>query len=253
MNGFDVEQEFENVPPAKELTKPQRRVLGVLVEKAYTVPESYPLTVKSLIAGCNQKSNRAPITNYTEDAIIQAIEGLRSMGLAAVVHTESGRTERYRHYVRKRYPFSEPQLAILTELLLRGRQQMGELRARASRMVPIESLADLKSEVEGLLEMGYVQVDGPLDRRGVEIDHNFYPAGENSQMAYRHETAAEPTGTSADGDLPSGGTRANSISSDELADLREANQELRSELEELRQQMSELKDDLAELRRSLGA
>jgi len=257
VNSFDAEQDFESFPPVKELSKPQRRVLGVLIEKAYTVPESYPLTMKSLIAGCNQKSNRSPVTNYTEDAIIQALDELRSLGLVAVVHTESGRTERYRHYVRKRFPFTESQLAILTELLLRGRQQMGELRARASRMVAIESLPDLKKEVEGLLEQGYVQIDGPIDRRGVEIDHGFYLPSENAKMAYRAESVDDSAPESAN-EVPSAPTAYRSAAptadvTEEIISLREANRELRAELEELRQHVTSLQDDLTDLRQSLGA
>lgn len=267
VNGFESEEDFDSFPKVSELSKPQRRVLGVLVEKAYTVPESYPLTVKSLISGSNQKSNRSPITNYTEDAILQAVEELRAMGLVAVVHTESGRTERFRHYVRKRFPFTEPQLAILTELLLRGRQQMGELRARASRMVPIESLQELKKEVEGLLSLGYVQVDGPLERRGVEIDHNFHMPGENAKMAYRSDSGSDEGASSSDDEdgneetprresSPSSTAGSTAVSTQvtrELSALQDAHRELTAELEELRQQVVELKENLADLRRSLGA
>src|SRR5690606_30207449 len=109
---------------------------------------------------------------------------LREMGLVAVVHTESGRTERYRHYMRKRFTLSEPQLAILTELLLRGRQSIGDLRARASRMVAINSLDELREALRGLMGLHHVVATGDLDRRGVEVDHNFYTAGEKSRMAF---------------------------------------------------------------------
>jgi uncharacterized protein len=173
----------ENAPPIAELTKGQRRVLGTLLEKAYTTPEAYPLTVKSLTAGCNQKSNRHPMTDYSEDDVLEVLDQLRALGLVAVVHTESGRTERYRHYMRKRFTLTEPQLAVLTELLLRGRQSVGDLRARASRMVPIESLDDLREALRGLTAQNYLQASGPLERRGVEVDHNFYLAAENKKLA----------------------------------------------------------------------
>jgi uncharacterized protein len=173
----------ENTAPITELSKGQRRVLGTLLEKAYTTPEGYPLTLKSLTAGCNQKSNRHPMTDYSEDDVLEFLDQLREMGLVAVVHTESGRTERYRHYMRKRFTLSEPQLAVLTELLLRGRQSVGDLRARASRMVAIESLDDLREALRGLASQNYLQASGSLDRRGVEVDHNFYQAGENKRIA----------------------------------------------------------------------
>ncbi len=173
----------ENAPPITELSKGQRRVLGTLLEKAYTTPEGYPLTLKSLTAGCNQKSNRHPMTDYSEDDVLEFLDQLREMGLVAVVHTESGRTEHYRHYMRKRFTLTEPQLAVLTELLLRGRQSVGDLRARASRMVAIESLDDLREALRGLASQNYLQASGSLDRRGVEVDHSFYQAGENKRIA----------------------------------------------------------------------
>jgi uncharacterized protein YceH (UPF0502 family) len=252
VNGFNDDE--EQFAPVRELSKPQRRVLGVLIEKAYTVPESYPLTVKSLVTGCNQKSNRAPVTNYSEDQVVQAVEELRPLGLVAVVHTESGRTERYRHYARKRFPFTEPQLAIITELLLRGRQQLGELRARAGRMVPIESLADLKQEIEGLLENGYVQVDGPLDRRGVEIDHNFHLPSENARLVPQTgSSSGAPATTYESGEEESRPATPRSFSPAEEQKWEAAHQALQQEVAELRQTVGELQDNLAELRRSLGA
>ena len=173
----------ENTPPITELSKGQRRVLGTLLEKAYTTPEGYPLTLKSLTTGCNQKSNRHPMTDYSEDDVLEFIDQLREMGLVAVIHTESGRTERYRHYMRKRFTLTEPQLAVLTELLLRGRQSVGDLRSRASRMVAIESLDDLREALRGLTAQKYLQANGSLDRRGVEVDHNFYQPAENKRLA----------------------------------------------------------------------
>src|SRR5579872_6773241 len=101
-----MSDEIEQVgTPVTEFTKGQRRVLGTLLEKAFTTPEVYPLTVKALTAGCNQKSNRHPLTEYSEDDVLDILDQLRQLGLVAVVHTETGRTERFRHYVRKRYPW----------------------------------------------------------------------------------------------------------------------------------------------------
>jgi len=266
MSAFDPDQNPDtDLPAVRELSKPQRRVLGTLVEKAFTVPESYPMTLKGLTVGCNQKSNRDPVTSYTEDGTLDALDELRQLGLVAVVHTESGRTERYRHYVRKRFPFSEPQLAIVTELLLRGRQQMGELRARASRMVAIESLEDLRSEVEGLIQAGYVRANGSLERRGVEVDHSFYLPAENvtissfassSRGADRGDDEPASAGVSSSGQL-SGGRVSTSVDSQKLEtriqELQSANQELREEVQELRGVVEELRDDLSSLRQSLGA
>jgi uncharacterized protein len=243
----------ESAPLVRELTKPQRRVLGVLVEKGFTTPEYYPLTLKAATTGCNQKSNRAPIANYSEDAVYDTLEELRRMGLAVEVHTESGRTERYRHLVRKRYPFTEPQMAVITELWLRGRQQLGELRSRASRMVPIESLEELREALAGLIEQGFVRASGPLERRGVEVDHAFYPSSENVSLPSTAASEAVVAADSPPSAAPvSSGPASGSGSSSELAALREENQELRAELETLRERVEDLTESLDEVRRSLG-
>lgn len=227
----------------RELTRPQRRVLGVLVEKGITTPDAYPLTLKAVTTGCNQKSNRDPVTNYSEDAVEETLDQLRQMGLVAVVHTESGRTERFRHFVRKRYPFTEPQLAIVTELLLRGRQQLGELRSRASRMVPIESQEELRDNLQQLAADNYVRSNGPLERRGIEVDHGFYAKGETPALS------AAVTDIS---DAPRATSHASAVSTSAPGVAEDEVDSLRSEIADLRSQVAELADDVAELKRSLG-
>ena len=158
----------------KDLKKIQRRVLGVLMEKAFTTPDAYPLTLKALTTGCNQKSNRSPQSSYDEGQIQDALDDMRQDLLVAEVFPGGGRTARYRHYMRNKFDFSEQQLAIIAELMLRGQQQLGELRTRASRMVRIDSQDQLRAELQSLQEKGYLQANGPLERRGIEVDHTFY-------------------------------------------------------------------------------
>jgi uncharacterized protein len=258
------------LPPITSLTPAQRRVLGTMIEKALTVPESYPLTLKSLTTGCNQKSARHPLTNYQEADVEETLGELRELGLAAVVHTESGRTERFRHYVRRRFSaLSEPQVAILGELLLRGRQSAGDLRGRASRMAPagaLDSLEQLRTELTGLLSLKIVQSDGPPDRRGVEIDHNLYQPREGQTMTPRTTIDDEPSAT---GPAPSSvplptprptvSAAAPSVGPpnvdllNRIAALETACADLRSENRELREQVEELRRSLEDLRRALGA
>ena len=247
----------------KELSASQRRILGVLVEKAFTTPEYYPLTLKAVTTGCNQKSNRHPIVNYSEDHAAKVLDELRELGLVAEIHTESGRTERYRHYMRKRFSFTEPQLAILIELLLRGRQTQGELRSRASRMVPIDSLEHLRQELAGLMDMNLVLAGGPLERRGVEVDHNLYTESErNRQEAFATEVPASPEGEAASdssarvvqgsgADTSGIGQRITGLEAS-VETLRIENSELRSELQELQEQVRQLGDQVDQLRRDLG-
>lgn len=261
------EQTDETAPPIRVLTKPQRRVLGVLLEKGFTTPESYPLTLKSLTTGCNQKSNRSPLANYDESEVYDIADQLREMGLLAVVHTETGRTERYRHYARKKFPFSEAQLAILTELMLRGRQTLGELRARASRMVPIDSLNDLRAELKNLMDQGYLQATAALERRGAEVDHTLYEPREGKELAVQNssepgevfvsETAPDVSSEVASGEnttqpLPAVSSGELESFRAELDALKEQNRQLKDELEGVQTEFQELTQQVDEIRRDLG-
>lgn len=175
----------------RQLTRLQRRVLGTLMEKGFTTPDQYPMTIKGAATGCNQKSNRDPVTEYSEAEVADALEQLRQLGLVAEVFTDGGRAARYRHYARHRFDFNEAQFAIICELLLRGRQQPGELRTRASRMVRIDSQEQLKADLQSLQDKGFVQSNGALERRGVEVDHTFYLPKENMTMVAGHFTAED--------------------------------------------------------------
>lgn len=247
-----------SLPPITDLSRAQRRVLGVLVEKGITTPEAYPLTLKAVTTGCNQKSNRDPVVSYDEDRVEVVLEELRELGLIAMVYTESGRTPRFRHYMRKRFTMTEPQLAILTELMLRGQQAVGELRTRASRMAPIETLEQLRTELDGLAAMNLVRADGPLDRRGVEVDHNLYPANEKQPMRARSsgdsdDPPSRPSGAS------SSATVADPGLSNRVLRLETTCEELRIENASLTESLAALRDDfrklgveLHELRKALG-
>lgn len=240
-----------------KLNKLQRRLLGTLIEKGCTTPEYYPMTLKALTAGCNQKNNRDPVTNYQEDDVETGMEQLQKTGLTAIVHTSGGRTERYRHLMRQVMTMSEAQLAILGELLLRGRQQLGELRSRASRMRPIETQEQLKSELEALMALGLVASDGDLSRRGALVDHLLYPEQEAKPMPARVSM-----GYDGDDDTtpssPSVSSQSNSLMSksspggSELLQLKEENEELRSQLDRLERKVESLEEQFERLKRDLG-
>ena len=249
-------------PEVRELTSRQRRVLGVLLEKAFTTPEYYPLTLKAVTTGCNQKSNRSPTVNYDEDVVEDVLDQLKQMGLVGVLHPDSGRSLRYRHYMRKRYEFSEAQLAILTELLLRGRQSVGELRGRASRMVAIESLNELRVELSGLIEKGYCQSNGSLERRGIEVDHSFYQASDN-QPAMVHlsgdddepvarQSATAPSAPASSGTAGQASGGGSAAFERQVRELRQENLELRTGLESLRSTVAEMATKVDQLCRDLG-
>jgi hypothetical protein len=148
--------------PALELDALEARVLGVLIEKELTTPEQYPLSLNALNAGANQKSNRDPVLELSESDLRAAIERLRRKSLVGAAHGAGARVERYRHLAGTVWELAQPELAVLAELLLRGPQMPGELRGRADRMSPFESLDALGATLEGLRQKGFVRRLEPL-------------------------------------------------------------------------------------------
>lgn len=126
----------------------EARVLGVLLEKQLSTPDYYPMTLNALTTACNQKTNRDPVTDYAEAAVAAALDGLQRKRLAGVASGASMRTTKYRHAAAEQLGLEAPALAVLAELLLRGPQTPGELRARAERMHPLAGL----DEVQALLD-----------------------------------------------------------------------------------------------------
>lgn len=139
----------------------EARVLGVLIEKEMTVPDQYPLSLNATTAGCNQKSNRFPVLSLSESEVQTQLDKLVVLGLVGRVQPASSRVERFRHNARERLQLDPPQLAILAELMMRGPQSRGELRARAARMSPIDSQDALTTHLAPLLEHGFVETLPP--------------------------------------------------------------------------------------------
>src|SRR6266513_2149459 len=121
---------MENAIPSSETAPPppvptplntvERRVLGVLVEKAKTTPDAYPMTLNGLTVGCNQKSNRDPVMNLVDEQVETTLDGLQQRGL--VTKITGSRVDRWRHNLYEQWQVGKVEMAILTELLLRGPQ-----------------------------------------------------------------------------------------------------------------------------------
>lgn len=136
------------MPP---LTPHESRVLGVMVEKAMTTPAQYPLTLNALTTGCNQKNNRAPVLSLTEEQVFDAVDLLRRKNLAREVMLSGSRVSKFKHEAREGLKVNTEELVLLVELLLRGPQPAGELRANASRMHPFESLDRVEETLQSLM------------------------------------------------------------------------------------------------------
>jgi len=124
----------------------ETRVLGVLCEKQHTVPDTYPLSLNALVAGCNQKTSRHPIIEVSEAEVLSAIDSLK--GPALVVESSGGRVTRYGHNMERGLRLPPQSIALLTALMLRGPQTAGELRINSERL---HRFADI-SAVEGFLQ-----------------------------------------------------------------------------------------------------
>ena len=130
----------------RELSLLETRVLGTLYEKQHTVPDSYPLTLNALVSGCNQKTSRSPVMEVAESEVQGALDSLKSANL--VMETSGGRVARYSHNVERVLQVPSQSAAILTVLMLRGPQTVGELRINCDRL---HSFADT-SAVQGFLD-----------------------------------------------------------------------------------------------------
>ncbi len=166
----------------------ERRVLGVLVEKAKTTPDTYPLSLNALTTGCNQKSNRDPLLNLTDEEVEEALTRCQKKGLA--VKITGGRVVRWKHQLYEVWQIDKVELAVLGELLLRGPQTEGELRGRASRMEPIDDLDVLRGKLRPLVQRKLVVYLTPEERRGAVLTHGFHDPHELERL--RTRLAAEP-------------------------------------------------------------
>lgn len=222
-----------------DLTSDESRVLGVLVEKAQTTPAQYPMTLNSLALGCNQKNNRDPLTNMSEDHVLEALDGLKSKGLAREAMLAGSRVNKFRHVAREGLGVSTAELVVLTELLLRGPQAAGELRGRAVRMMPPgdEALATLEGAqqvLDGLINRPEPLVQRLPRRPGERAERfmqllcsNLHPI--DGPMIAGGGHAAEPAGHTA-----------------------RMNNEAETRLAQLESQVAELRDALRRLARSAG-
>jgi uncharacterized protein YceH (UPF0502 family) len=174
----------------------QRRVLGVLIEKAKTTPDNYPMSVAALVAGCKQKSNRDPLMDLDEEEVLETLDQLRALQAVREVQG-SGRVNKYRHAAYEWLGVNAPQSAVMTELLLRGPQTLGELRARASRMEPFESLDAVQTVVNELVELGLVEPLTPPGR-GQTFGHTLYEPHERQKVLGKAGVGAAAAGSDLD-------------------------------------------------------
>jgi uncharacterized protein len=229
-----------------ELTAPEQRVLGCLIEKRWTTPDQYPLSLNALRLACNQSTNRDPVTDYDEQTVRDAAQRLSKYGLARLASGHSSRAIKYRHLAEEALGLGREELAVLSVLLLRGAQTPGELKGRTERMARLESLEVVDRVLETLTERGYVR---RIDRRpGQKEDRFMHLLGGDHDAAppppfpgAALTPAAAPTPTAAPTPAPAPSTPA-AVSSDGS---------LQRRIDALEAEVASLRADLAALRSEL--
>ncbi len=134
-----------------ELTFEQARVLGSLIEKQMTTPDYYPMTVNALVAACNQKNNREPVTAFDETDIQRLLAELNDLDLSRFTRQSGGRTLKYLHRAPDTLGVDDEQLAILAIMMLRGPQTLSELKSRTDRYVDFASIESVAERVDDLM------------------------------------------------------------------------------------------------------
>jgi len=250
-----------------------RRVAGVLAEKAKTTPDVYPMSLNAICTGCNQKSNRFPLVQFEPDEVEESLDRLREIGAVGLVEGY-GRVQKYRHYLYEWLGVDKVELAVMTELLLRGDQTVGELRGRASRMEPIADLAALQQVLNTLKSKGLVIFLTPEGRgqvvshalylpRELEILRGKYQAGRSSDPAGADSSSFAPAAhaplpAAVSSSAPSPVPRQHSDNAmesmrRELSDLKTLVLNLQRELDEVRNAQSKTTDEVLALKEALGA
>jgi uncharacterized protein YceH (UPF0502 family) len=210
----------------------ETRVLGVLVEKQHTVPDTYPLTLNALTSGCNQKTSRDPVLEATEAEVQAVVDRLK--GLSLVVESSGGRVMRYAHNVGRVLGVPAQAVALLTVIMLRGPQTVGELRIHSERL---HRFADVSS-VEAFLDELARRPAGPLV---VELARQ--PGARETRWA--HLLSGAPALPVAEANAPgAGGGDGQQVTLGELAALKTNVARLEDELAEVRATVARIMQEL---------
>jgi len=195
------------------------RVLGALIEKEFTTPEYYPLTLNALLNACNQKTNREPVVNYTEEIVLEAIEGLKKK--RALWQSNLSRAVKYEEGFLKERNYDKREAAVICTLMLRGPQTPGEIKARTERMYNFENLEEVNTALEGLSSLGDItRLPRQPGRKEARYCHLFSEGGE-LPPPLSSEVAATP---------------GVSEGSEKVAELEEKVEAITREIEDLKEQ-----------------
>lgn len=233
------------------LNASERRVLGVLIEKAMTQPDYYPMTVNAIVAGSNQKSNRLPIMDLDASDIQEALKSLQERHLVGhVLPAPGGRADRYKHQIEATLGWGPRDCAIMAELMLRGPQTAGELRSRCSRMAAFESLDIVMNVLDDLAHREQPLVATlPREpgRSAVRYTHLLYPEEEQPAAESPIDTAdtapppaGRPTGAASPALAPNLDESVIQALESRITDLESDIHDLQSQVDQLTQKLDQL-------------
>lgn len=219
------------------LTHIEVRLLGSLIEKAATTPDTYPLTLSALVAACNQLTNREPVMQLDEEQLTEAIVTLRRRSLLRAIQPAGSRVTKYQHLLHEALDLDARELALMAVLMLRGPQTVGELHTRTARLAHFENSEALELVLDRLVarDSGSLVVRLPKRPGQKEVRYAQLLAGEITD-ASPEPTAAVPSRTSIGGDLS-----------------RPTANELDARIRQLEEELAALRAEFAELKAQLGA
>ena len=201
------------------------RVLGCLLEKQQTTPDTYPLTLNSLRLACNQSTNRDPVVDYDEATVREAAQRLGQRGWTRMASYHGSRSAKYRHLLDEALGVDPAERALLCVLMLRGPQTLGELKQRSERLHPFANLSAVEETLERLTarELGrwLERRPGQKEARYAHLLSDEAPDAPDPEPVHAHAPTPEPGGLAA-----------------EVAHLRSELDALRAEVAALRDQLS---------------
>ncbi len=213
------------------------RVLGCLVEKQRTTPDAYPLSLNALRLACNQSTNRDPVVDYDEQAVVEALRRLALRGWTRLASGAGSRARKYRHLLDQAFGLDDAEVALLSVLMLRGPQTPGELKQRGQRLHDFADLAAVQATLEQLVERG--QVARHERQPGQKEDRYEQLLGGGEQLGAAPAASADSSSDDSGEPLAAEPAVALAPAEDRLTRLEREVAELRGELEALRAELGD--------------
>jgi uncharacterized protein YceH (UPF0502 family) len=239
------------------LSAPEIRVLGCLLEKQRTTPDQYPLTLNALRLACNQSTNRDPVVDYDDAVLRDALHRLERRGYTRLASGAGSRAPKYRHLLAEALPMSEDEQAVMCVLMLRGAQTPGELKQRTDRMHPFADLGSVHATLERLIGRELVTC---LGRRPGQKEDRYAQLLEDAEAAgpgavttgvagSAHPGVSQPGSFASTSLLPVGVARSPAVAHEESP----AELVTSAAFRELEERVARLEHELQELRAAGGA